>query len=127
MCVSLPNFVAYNELARGRVAFIPLRLRSVVALGCMSPSLGMLFGGWVTGEHSKWPAAFNAVLLTCSVALAIVGTSINWSDEIRRRAAHADSLVEEEERRLKRESTAVEDDEKEPTTITKAEATADTV
>jgi hypothetical protein len=109
MCISLPNFVAYNELARGRVAFIPLRHRSVIALGCMSPSLGMLFGGWVTGEHSKWPTAFNAALLTFSIALAVVGVAISWSDEIRRRAMDAERILEEEERRS-RESTVVDDD-----------------
>jgi len=44
----------------------------------------------VTGEHSRWPPAFNAAVLTFSIALALVGVSLNWSDNLRLRA----SLIE---------------------------------
>jgi len=97
MSISLPNFTAYTELARGRIPFIPKDKRAVVALACSSPAIGSLFAGWVTGEHSEWPPAFNAAVLTFSIALLLVGVSLNWSNALKARASEYDTLLASEE------------------------------
>ena len=56
-----------------------------------------LFAGWVTGEHSQWPPAFNAAVLTFAIALALVGVSLNWSDNLRYRATVIDAQLALEE------------------------------
>lgn len=62
------------------------RYRSIFAFLCMSPSLGALFGGWISSENAHWPSSFNAVVLTFVVALGYAGVSIFWSDNLRLKA-----------------------------------------
>jgi len=87
----------------------------MVALGCFSPALGSqpsflfssqinahcaiadLFAGWVSSEHSRWPPTFNAVVLTFSIALALVGVALNWSDNLRYRVSLFEAQLSAEE------------------------------
>lgn len=86
MGISLPNFTAYTELYRGQVPILPSRHRGLCALIMLSPSMGILFGGWISAENADWPVAFNSAVLTFAVAMGYAGVSIFWSDELRRTA-----------------------------------------
>ena len=122
MGISLPNFTAFYELYAGRVVgcecllpakqspfvesdmptlyspAVPLKYRPIAALLMLSPSMGALFGGWVSSEHGEWPVAFNAVVLTFVVALGYGGVALFWSEQLRLRASVLEmQLCKEEE------------------------------
>jgi len=98
MGISLPNFTAFYELYAGRVVGLPLKYRPIAALLMLSPSMGALFGGWVSSEHGEWPVAFNAVVLTFVVALGYGGVALFWSEQLRLRASVLEmQLCKEEE------------------------------
>ncbi|KAH9825329.1 hypothetical protein DFH28DRAFT_22758 [Melampsora americana] len=99
LAITLPNFVAYTELYRGRTIGIPFEKRSLFALTCIGCANGAFFGGWVTKEHAEWPSIFNIVVVTIAVALSYLGAAIFWSDHIRELAIcyHERLLLEEKE------------------------------
>lgn len=101
LAITLPNFVAYTELHRGRSIAIPFEKRPLFALTCIGCADGAFFGGWITGEHAEWPSIFNIAVLTSAVALSYLGASIFWSDHIRELASsyHERLLIEEKEER----------------------------
>ncbi|EGG06834.1 uncharacterized protein MELLADRAFT_71849 [Melampsora larici-populina 98AG31] len=108
LAISLPNFVAYTELYRGRTIGIPYHKRPLVALCCLGTANGLLFGGWVSGEHADWPPAFNLAIMTAAISVGYFGASLMWSDHIHRRAAEYEvrlSLEQESETTEKSEST----------------------
>ncbi|KAG0150815.1 hypothetical protein CROQUDRAFT_652080 [Cronartium quercuum f. sp. fusiforme G11] len=97
LAISLPNFVAYTELHRGRIIVIPYSRRPLAALICLGLANGMMFGGWVSGEHANWPPAFNLVIMTAAIAVGYFGAAILWSDHVRRRACEYDLRLSIEE------------------------------
>lgn len=97
LAISLPNFVAYTELYRGRTIGIPLKKRPLVSLCCIGIANGLLFGGWVSGEHSDWPPAFNLAIMTAAIAVGYFGASLMWSDHLHRRAAGYEALLSAEQ------------------------------
>lgn len=102
MGISLPNFTAYTELYRGRIVWFPIRHRHLIALLCLSPSMGILFGGWISAEVAHWPIAFNSAVLTFAVALGYAGVALFWSNHLRDRAELYDVLLIREEEELER-------------------------
>ncbi|KAH9816621.1 hypothetical protein DFH28DRAFT_891197 [Melampsora americana] len=87
LAISLPNFVAFTELYRGRIIGIPYERRPLVSLCCLGIANGLLFGGWVSGEHADWPPAFNLAIMTSAISVGYFGASLMWSDHVHRRAA----------------------------------------
>lgn len=133
MGISLPNFTAYTELYRGRVVgcessqsvvssvsksslntirspfAVPPKHRPLIALLCLSPSMGILFGGWISAEVAHWPIAFNSAVLTFAVALGYAGVALFWSDHLRSKAELYDYLLhKEEEEGIRRKGIALE-------------------
>lgn len=76
---------------------IAIHRRPFVAFCCISPSLGSLFAGWVSGEAAEWQAAFNAVMLTVSIAGVLAGISLLWAGHIRYKAEHLELWLQMEE------------------------------
>lgn len=97
MSISLPNFCAYSELQRGRIPWVPVHRRPLVAMCFFSPWIGALFGGWVSGEHAEWHKAFNAVVLTLAISGVLAGVSIFWANHIRARAEKYEAWMQLEQ------------------------------
>lgn len=97
MSISLPNFVAYSELLRGRIPYLPPHRRPLVAMCFLSPWIGSLFAGWVSGEHAQWQQGFNAAVLTFSVASVLFGVSLFWANHIRAKAEQLEIWIEEDD------------------------------
>ncbi|KNZ52940.1 hypothetical protein VP01_3392g1 [Puccinia sorghi] len=93
LVVSSANFTAYTELSKGITPFMSMERRPLVAISMLAPGLGIMFGGWITGEKGEWPTAFNAVVLTFAMGCLYGGTALFWSDHLRREAEWAEACL----------------------------------
>jgi len=93
LVASSANFTAYTELSKGITSFVPMERRPLVAICMLAPGLGIVFGGWITGEKGEWPTAFNAVVLTLAMGCLYGGTALFWSDHLRREAEWAEACL----------------------------------
>ncbi|POV96425.1 hypothetical protein PSHT_15135 [Puccinia striiformis] len=73
LVISLGNFFAYTELAKGATPCIPRERRPFVAMCFFGPGIGTVFAGWITGEKGEWPVVFNAAVLTVALACFVLG------------------------------------------------------
>lgn len=97
---SITNFSAYTELVRGVTPGVPISRRPLLAVCLLSPGLGTVFAGWITGEKGEWPTVFNAGVLTIAMGCLYGGLSIFWSNHLRQEAAWAERCAFIEEYRF---------------------------